>query len=138
MPDSVWSESTVLADWAEEECRHLDLIASWEVLISAYSALGFTDVIDDERRLAEFKLVIGELNKFLTRMRNGLGKTKDVDAAVAFLAGNANLSDMNSVKNRPSIAYNKLKQRWIAQSISTLLAAKAVVEEQEREGDDDR
>lgn len=136
MTGSAWSESTVLADWAEEECRHLDLIASWEVLVNVYSVLEFTDVIDDERRLAEFKLVIGELNKFLTRMRNGLMKARSIDDAIQFLTNNANTADMNAVKTRPSVAYNKLKQRWIAQSIATLQAAKAIVEIEEREGDD--
>jgi hypothetical protein len=120
MPSSDWSESTVLAEWAERECRHLDLIASWEILLSVYEVLGFDGPGNDEQRLTEFKTVITELNKFLTRMRNGLAKTKDIDAAIEFLAGAANTSDLNAVKTRASVAYNKLKQRWVMQSIAVL------------------
>lgn len=133
MPDLGWSESTVLADWANEECRHLDLIASWEVLLSSYNFLGFKDDIDDDQRLAEFKLIIGEMNKFLTRMRNGLMRTKDIDDAIAFLTQHANTADMNNVKGRPSVAYNKMKQRWIGQSISVLVASRPVMEVEEGE-----
>jgi hypothetical protein len=131
------SESVVLADWADKECRHLDLVASWEVLLSAYDFLGFTDEIADEVRLAEFKTVIGEMNKFLTRMRNGLMKTRDIDDAVAFLTQHANTADMNNVKGRASVAYNKLKQRWIGQSISVLVAARPPAPSEEGERADD-
>jgi hypothetical protein len=137
MPNSDWSESVVLADWADRECRHLDLIASWEILFSTYEALGFKDQITDEVRLTEFKTVIGELNKFLTRMRNGLMKTKDIDGAVAYLTQHANTADMNNVKGRASVAYNKLKQQWIGQSISILVATRPPAEAEEGERADD-
>jgi hypothetical protein len=137
MPNSGWSESAVLAEWADKECRHLDLIASWEILLSAYDVLGFGDEITDEQRLIEFKSVVGELNKFLTRMRNGLMRTKDIDDAIAFLTQHANTADMNNVKGRPSVAYNKLKQRWIGQSISILAATRPQAEAEEGERADD-
>jgi hypothetical protein len=137
MPNSGWSESAVLAEWADKECRHLDLIASWEILLSAYDVLGFGDEITDEQRLTEFKSVVGELNKFLTRMRNGLMRTKDIDDAIAFLTQHANTADMNNVKGRPSVAYNKLKQRWIGQSISILAATRPQAEAEEGERADD-
>jgi hypothetical protein len=137
MTDSGWSESVILAEWADKECRHLDLIASWEILLSTYDVLGFRDEIADEVRLVEFKSVIGELNKFLTRMRNGLSKTKDIDSAIAFLTQHANTADMNNVKGRASVAYNKLKQRWIGQSISILVATRPPAEAEEGERADD-
>jgi hypothetical protein len=137
MPNSGWSESIVLADWADKECRHLDLIASWEILISAYDFLGFKDEISDEQRLIEFKFVIGEMNKFLTRMRNGLMKTKDIDDAIAFLTSHANTADMNNVQGRASIAYNKMKQRWIGQSISVLASSRPPIDVEEGEEADD-
>jgi hypothetical protein len=138
MPNSdSLSESLVLAEWADKECRHLDLIASWETLVSAYDYLGFTDVIGDVERLSEFKYVISEMNKFLTRMRNGLMKTKDVDSAIAFLTSHANTADMGNVDGRASIAYNKMKQRWIGQSISVLESARSAVTVEEGERADD-
>jgi hypothetical protein len=137
MPNSDWSESIVLAEWADEECKHLDLIASWEILLSVYDFLGFRDSIADEDRLAEFKYVIGEMNKFLTRMRNGLMKTKDIDSAIAFLTRHANTADMNNVNGRPSVAYNKLKQRWIGQSVSILAATRPPAGAEERERADE-
>jgi len=133
MPSSDWSESLVLSDWADKECRHLDLIASWEILVAVYDTLGFKDDLTDEIRLTEFKLVIGELNKFLTRMRNGLMRTTSIEDAVEFLTQHANTSDMNTVKGRSSVAYNKLKQRWIGQSISVLLSNIPMMDSEEGE-----
>ena len=133
MPSSDWSESVVLADWADRECRHLDLIASWEILVAVYDSLGFKDELTDEIRLAEFKLVVGELNKFLTRMRNGLTKTNNIDDAVEFLTNHANTANMGDVTGRPSVAYNKLKQRWIGQSISVLLSTRPMMDTEEGE-----
>jgi hypothetical protein len=138
MPNSdSLSESLVLADWADKECRHLDLIASWEILVSAYDYLGFRDELSDELRLSEFKYVIGEMNKFLTRMRNGLMKTKDIDGAIAFLTHHANTADMGNVDGRPSVAYNKLKQRWIGQAISVLAASRPPADAEEGEEADE-
>lgn len=136
MYDSGWSESTILAEWAERECRHLDLIASWETLLSVYETLGFQGPDSDEMRLTEFKAVITETNKFLTRMKNGLARTTDINDAIEFLSAHANTSDMNGVRTRPNIAYNKLKQRWITQSISVLMAYVVDdIEEGERDAD---
>lgn len=133
MRDSDWTNSIVLAEWAEEECRHLDLIASWEILLSVYEALGFAGPDNDDARLAEFKKVIAELNKFLTRMKTGLAKVRDPEAAVEFLSMYAN-SDVNAIRDRPGIAYNKLKQQWIAQSIDVLLyAVENAIDEGERD-----
>lgn len=136
MYDSGWSESTILAEWAEHECRHLDLIASWETLLSVYETLGFQGPDSDEMRLTEFKAVITETNKFLTRMKNGLSRTTDINDAIEFLSAHANTSDMNGVRTRPNIAYNKLKQRWITQSVSVLMAYVVDdIEEGERDAD---
>lgn len=136
MHDSGWSESAILAEWAERECRHLDLIASWETLLSVYETLGFQGPDSDEMRLTEFKAVITETNKFLTRMKNGLARTTDINDAIEFLSAHANTSDMNGVRTRPNIAYNKLKQRWITQSISVLMAYVVDdIEEGERDAD---
>lgn len=135
MPSSV-SESIILAEWAEEECRHLDVIASWETLLSVYEALGFDGPTDDIERITEFKIVIAEVNKFLTRMRNGLNKTTSIESAIEFLRNHANTKDATTLSNRPAVAYNKLKQSWIRQSISTLTNALEVVAKQEGERDD--
>ena len=123
MRDSDWTESTVLAAWAEEECRHLDLVASWETLLSVYETLGFSGPEGDDLRLAEFKTVITEINKFLTRMRTGLSRTTSIEDAIEFLSSQASAAEMNSIRNRQSIAYHKLKQRWIMQAITVLQAA---------------
>lgn len=127
MPNSDWTESLVLAEWAEKECSHLDLIASWEVLVSVYESLGFLDTLSDEQRLNEFKTVIGETNKFLTRMRNGLSHARTIEDAIAFLDANLDTKDMNAVKTRSSVAYNKLKQRWIGMAIRSLEASQEMV-----------
>lgn len=120
MQSSDWSDSLVLAEWADRECRHLDLIASWEELLSVYAAMGFRGPDTDDQQLVEFKAVITELNKFLTRMKNGLAKAQSVEAAIEFLSESAYATEMNQVKSRQGIAYNKLKQHWVMRSIMTL------------------
>lgn len=136
MHDSAWYESMILASFTERECRHVDLVASWETLVDVYESLAFLGPDNDDVRLTEFKAIVTEMNKFLTRMRNGLSKTKDVEGAIEFLSGHANTADMNQVRSRPNIAYNKLKQRWIAQSISVLRSQmQDIAEEGERDVD---
>ena len=121
MKNLALSESDYLANWADENTRHLDLVASWETLLSVYDVLQFIDPINDEIRLSEFKWIIGEINKFLTRMKSGLDKTSGVDAAVEYLKRYADTKDTTSIKARRELAYNKLKQRWVMQSINALL-----------------
>jgi hypothetical protein len=123
MPASDWTESRILADWAEKECQHVDLIASWETLLAVYDVLGFDGPDNDEIKLAEFKQVVGELNKFLTRMKNGINKSATISDAVEFLMSYSSTTDMTGIRTRSSVAYNKLKQRWIVQSISVLQSA---------------
>ena len=81
MPRQAWSSEDLLTKWVIEQTRHLDLVASWETLLDVYATLGFTDPINDNSRLDEFKWIIRETNKFLTRMRNGLNKAKDFEAS---------------------------------------------------------
>jgi hypothetical protein len=124
MTSSDYDESLVLAEWAEEECTHLDLIASWEELTGVYDYLHFTGPESDEVRLEEFKFIIGEMNKFLTRMRNGLARTRHIDDAITFLIGHLNTRDMSAVTGRKEIAYNKLKQQWIRRAGVKLTASR--------------
>ena len=129
-----WSESVILAEWAEIECRHIDLIASWETLMSVYDALGFIGPDTDDAKLAEFKQIITEMNKFLTRMKNGLSNASTAETAVEYLLSNLYSTEMVKIKNRPGIAYNKLKQQWVMHSIDVLRnMAVAEVEEGERD-----
>lgn len=137
MPSSGSSESIVLADWAEEECRHLDLVGSWEILMGVYAELQFIGPDTDEQRLAEFKFIITEINKFLTRMKNGLSSARTIQAAIDYLVGHVNTKDMNAVKGREQIAYNKLKQQWIRRA-GIYLTAILEAQTDEGEEDDDR
>lgn len=137
MPSSGLSESVILARWAEEECRHLDLIASWEDLMSIYDALRFDGPDSDEQRLDEFKFIIAELNRFLTRMRNGLARTRGIDDAIEFLVRHVNTMDVSAIEGRKQIAYNKMKQQWVRRSIMVLNAAKLDETADEGKEDDD-
>ena len=128
MPSSDLDESLVLASWASEECTHLDIVGAWDTLLAVYSSLGFEGPSDDIERIAEFKVVIAETNKFLTRMRNGLNKAHSVEDAIEFLTNHANTKDASTLDNRPAVAYNRLKQHWIRQSIASLRNAMEIME----------
>lgn len=136
MPSSDWSESLVLAEFAEKECVHLDLVGSWETLMNVYDDLRFMGPDTDEQRLFEFKFIITEINKFLTRMRNGLNSARTIEDAAEFLVGHVNTKDMNSVKGREQIAYNKLKQQWIRRAGMMLMASRPETDADEGKRDD--
>lgn len=136
MPRSDLDESLILAEWAEAETVHLDVVGAWDTLLAVYEALGFEGPTDDMERIAEFKIVVAEVNKFLTRMRNGLNRTRSIEDAIEFLRGHANTKDATTLSNRPAVAYNRLKQHWIRQSVSALTNAVEVADTEEGERDD--
>lgn len=120
MNEQVWSEKQYLEEWAERETVHLDFVASWETLLDVYKTLAFIDPINDEIRMTEFRWIVGETNKFLTRMHTSLMKAKDIEAAVTYLQKAFNTKEASEVKDRKTLAYSKLKQQWISRAIVQL------------------
>ena len=114
------STNKQFAAWVDEECRHLDLVASWNTLVEQYDSYKFTDGITDQQRLMEFKQVIKETNKFLTRMRNALGKVADIDSAIEVLIKQFDSKDTENIVERWQLLYNMLKQSWIRTHIQQL------------------
>ncbi len=114
------STNKQFAEWVDEECRHLDLVASWTTLVEQYQGCSFTDNITDQQRLMEFKQVIKETNKFLTRMRNALSKVADVDSAVEVLIKQFDSKDTENIVERWQLLYNMLKQSWIRTHVQQL------------------
>ena len=114
------STNKQFAAWVDEECRHLDLVASWHTLVEQYDSCRFTDGITDQQRLMEFKQVIKETNKFLTRMRNALGKVADIDSAIEVLIKQFDSKDTENIVERWQLLYNMLKQSWIRTHIQQL------------------
>ena len=123
MPAQAWSETDLIREWTERESRHIDLTASWEVLCDVYDQLRFTDTLMDSMRLEEFKWIVKEMNKFLTRTRNGLMKAKGIKGAVEYMGNQMYPTETTSVQNRQQLAYNKLRQRWIMQGVAQLTQA---------------
>lgn len=114
------STNKQFATWIDEECRHLDLVASWTTLNEQYEQCKFTDNISDQMRLQEFKQVIKETNKFLTRMRNALSRVADVDSAIEVLGKQFDSKDTENIIERWQLLYNMLKQSWIRSHIQQL------------------
>ncbi|WP_298049666.1 hypothetical protein [uncultured Bifidobacterium sp.] len=85
-----------------------------------YQGCSFTDNITDQQRLMEFKQVIKETNKFLTRMRNALSKVADVDSAVEVLIKQFDSKDTENIVERWQLLYNMLKQSWIRTHVQQL------------------
>lgn len=118
---------SVLHDWIEEETHALDVTASWESLCDAYRILEFVDPISDAMKMEEFKWIIGEMNKHLTRARKKLLSCQDLDSTKQALE-EMYFSNV-SVTSRKSLAYNKLRQRWISQMLIKIEAAMETMEE---------
>ena len=132
MPERALSnEAAIIEQWVEHETRHLDLVASWETLCSVYDVLRFIDPISDKDRLIEFKWIITEINKFLTRVRNKTATMHSINAVVDFLKKNANSQPQVDIKTRESLALNKLRQQWVMQNIMHLIAIEQELIERE-------
>lgn len=121
---SSWYQS-----WVDNECRKIDFVASWTTLVSCYDQLSFIDSLDDAMRMEEFKWIVHEMNKFLTRTRNALLKCEDWTDAVDWLGNHLDSTD--AVSDRKSLAYQMLRQRWILNARGSLLSTAESIEEEE-------
>lgn len=124
-------EKTLLHDWVEGETRQIDLVASWESLCETYRMLEFTDPITDAMRMEEFKWIVSEMNKHLTRARRTLLSCRDRDAMEKVLSGM--FSTATTVTCRRELAYHKLRQRWVSQMLARLDLVAETMEEKEDE-----
>lgn len=123
-------EKSALHDWVESETRQLDVVASWESLCNTYKTLEFADQISDAVRMGEFKWIIAEMNKHLTRMRRKLLSCRNPEAMMEVLE--KTFSPITSITSRQELAYQKLKQIWITQMLAKLetIAMQERMEEQ--------
>jgi hypothetical protein len=119
MFDSVLSDET-LGDWIEDQCTQRDFVASWETLLSIYDQMGFTDSITDAQRIEEFKYVIHETNRFLSRIRGALRKATDMEAAVEVLRRAYGSNDSQAPWERRSLVFMRLKQDWVVARVNEL------------------
>jgi hypothetical protein len=118
MPEQVSYKELFL--WIDSETQPLDMVASWETLNAIYETLGFKDIILDNDRLDEYKYIIAESNKFLTRVKKKLEATKTLDGMIAVLQNDISVTDTRGLKSRESLAYHKLRQQWLRQAIQQL------------------
>lgn len=112
------SRKTELEEWAIEETRSLDLVASWESLCDTYKALAFVDPISDGVRLEEFRWIIREMNKHLTRARKRLLSCKDLDSMMGCLSDMFTPAGDVKITGRRELAYQKLRQSWVRQMMA--------------------
>lgn len=114
------SFNSTLHDWVDIETRSLDVVASWESLCDTYEALRFVDTISDVARLEEFKWIIKEMNKFLTRTRKTLLTCQDASSMIVVLQKDLTPTGAMNLDGRKNLVYQKLRQRWITRTIATL------------------
>lgn len=114
------NEAELLHGWVDRETRPLDLIASWETLTSVYETLRFADKLTDDQRIGEFKWIIRELNKFLTRQRTRLMSCQDIPAAMDSLKESFTPTGKVTIETRQAVAYHKLRQQWINASLTDM------------------
>lgn len=119
-------EESAVREWAEAETRPVDVVASWESLLDAYRALEFSDPLSDTVRLEEFKWIVKEMNKHLSRARKSLLSCRDMASARRALKAMWSPTGGVAISGRRDLAYQKLKQRWVA----TMLAQLSMMEEQ--------
>ena len=112
-------EKDALHDWVEEETRALDVVASWETLCDVYRTLEFNDPLSDAMRMEEFKWIIGEMNKHLSRAKKKLLGCADPETMREALT-KMFVSTEAKVSNRMDLTYHKLRQMWVSQMIAKL------------------
>ena len=113
-------EKSILHDWIENETHALDVVASWETLCETYRILEFVDPISDTVKMEEFKWIIREMNKHLTRARKKLLTCKDIQTTRTALEEMFKPSGDVTISCRSDLAYQKLRQRWITQMLARL------------------
>lgn len=118
-----------LHDWVEEETRALDVVASWETLCDVYRTLEFNDPLSDAMRMEEYKWIIAEMNKHLSRARKKLMPCSTPEAMMTALMSMFNTE--TNVVNRMSLTYHKLRQMWVNRMLSQL---NAFMEKEEESG----
>ena len=121
---------SALHDWVEIETRALDVVASWETLCDVYRTLEFTDPINDTMKMEEFKWIIAEMNKHLSRARKKLLTCTDPESMMEML-GTMFTSTGTTVTNRMDLTYHKLRQIWVNQMMTKLKTMTEIIEESE-------
>lgn len=128
MPDI--RETTFLNSWIDRSTQHIDMVASWERLVDIYSQLSFIDSLTDQDRMTEFGDIVREVNRFLSKMRKKLATANDIDAAMILLSDSYGVGRNVVINTRQGIAFQKLKQQWIAQGLAELQAAMDMLTEE--------
>lgn len=113
-------EKDLLHDWIDGETRPIDVVASWEVLCDVYRALEFSDPLSDTVRLEEFKWIVKEMNKHLTRSRSKLMTCRDFESARTALSSMFTPAGSVNISGRRELAYQKLRQRWVVQMLAAV------------------
>ena len=126
-------EKNALHDWVENECRALDVVASWETLCDVYRTLEFNDPLSDAMRMEEFKWIIGEMNKHLSRARKKLLACTDPESMKEALT-KMYVSTEAKVSNRMDLTYHKLRQMWVSQMIANLDTMVEMMREENEDG----
>jgi len=114
MSEQAFITNDALHDLVERQTAQLDVVASWESLCSTYRSLEFTDDLSDSARLEEFKWIIGQTNKFLTRTRTSLMASESAEGMLKVLEDSQFPSGKVNLTDRKMVAYQKLKQMWVA------------------------
>lgn len=128
MPDI--REITFLNSWIDRSTQHIDMVASWERLVDIYGQLRFIDSLTDQDRMTEFGDIVREVNRFLSKMRKKLATANDIDAAMMLLSDSYGVGRNVVINTRQGIAFQKLKQQWIAQGLAELQAAMDMLAEE--------
>ena len=80
--------------------------------------------------MTEFGDIVREVNRFLSKMRKKLSTANDIDAAMMLLSESYGVGRNVIINTRQGIAFQKLKQQWIAQSLAELQAAMDMLAEE--------
>ena len=123
-------ETTFLNGWIDRSTQHIDMVASWERLVDIYAQLKFIDSLTDQDRMTEFGDIVREINRFLSKMRKKLSTANDIEAAAMLLSESYGVGRNVVISTRQGIAFQKLKQQWIAQGIAELQAAMEMLAEE--------
>lgn len=126
-------QKDALHDWIENETCALDVVASWETLCDVYRTLEFGDPLSDAMKMEEFKWIIAEMNKHLSRARRKLMSCSDPESMKEVLTSMF-VSTEAKVSNRMDLTYHKLRQMWVSQMIAQLDTMMEILREEGENG----
>lgn len=99
-------------------CSIKDFENMWGYIDSYYQSM-FHDVMSDEERISEYKYIVQQLNKYISKRKEELIKLDSFDDMIGKLTVWLGEAEQYG-KNRTEVVYNFIRNGWLREVITNL------------------